>query len=391
MESIPEHVGGRCWSTRDKSLAFLPLSIGFTATGVGVALPGVLLPLMAAKWHLRDQQSGRLFLLAWMSSSLGALLVRGSLRRVLVLGTCAIAVGSTALAFCPGWSAAVWMMLYGVGLGITMTSISLIRQAQARHSGLELLRLNLLWATGAFACPSLTIHSQRTGEIAPVLCIMAFLFAAVAVWGLLQPSLTTEASGPRHESLHSTLNTIPFLLIVLTVLITGIEASAGAWLATYAKRDGGGIGGIVGLPTCFWAGLLGSRLLWSLGQSSAWHHRIVRGSIALIAGAWIAISFVEGRTGLLVAGFCLGFGVGPIYPLLLAWALRFRRSGFIFFMAGVGSAMLPWLTGVVSERWHSLRIGLVVPLTASAVMLCASMLLPLSNWSRRDAGLAEIR
>jgi fucose permease len=346
---------------------------------------------MAAKWHLRDQQSGRLFLLAWMSSSLGALLVRGSLRRVLVVGTGAIAVGSTALAFCPGWSAAVWMMLYGLGLGITMTSISLIRQAQAKHSGLELLRLNLLWATGAFACPSLTIRSQRTGEIAPVLCTMAFLFAAVAIWGLVERSLTAEATGPRHESLHPTLDTIPFLLIVLTVLITGIEASAGAWLATYAKRDGGGIGGIVGLPTCFWAGLLGSRLLWSLRQSSAWHHRIVRGSIALIASSWIAISFVEGRAGLLAAGFCLGFGVGPIYPLLLAWALRFRRSGFIFFMAGVGSAMLPWLTGVVSERWHSLRIGLVVPLTASAVMLCASIVLPLSNWSRRDAGLAEIR
>src|ERR1035437_5363598 len=61
-------------------LAAAPLYLGFAAAGGGVALPGALLPVMMLRWHLQDEQGGRLFLLAWIGSSLGALLVRGSLR-----------------------------------------------------------------------------------------------------------------------------------------------------------------------------------------------------------------------------------------------------------------------------------------------------------------------
>ena len=71
--------GGFRWQT-------LLLYAGFLGTGVGVALPGVLLPVFLLNWHLRDEQAGRLFLLAWAGSSLGALAVRGSLRTCLALG-----------------------------------------------------------------------------------------------------------------------------------------------------------------------------------------------------------------------------------------------------------------------------------------------------------------
>jgi len=88
---------------------------------------------------------------------------------------------------------------------------------------------------------------------------------------------------------------------------------------------------------------------------------------------------------ILIAAFCMGFGIGPTYPLLLAWALRFQRGGAIFFLAGVGSACLPWLTGFVSTRRHSLRTGLAVPMTAALAMVALSVILPLGRWSRQDA------
>ena len=82
-------------------LATLPLYLGFAATGVGVALPGALLPVMLQRWHLQDEQGGRLFLLAWIGSSLGALLVRGSCA-LLLCGSVAVTLGAVGLSFCAG-------------------------------------------------------------------------------------------------------------------------------------------------------------------------------------------------------------------------------------------------------------------------------------------------
>jgi fucose permease len=81
----------------------------------------------------------------------------------------------------------------------------------------------------------------------------------------------------------------------------------------------------------------------------------------------------------------MGFGIGPTYPLLLAWALRFHRGGTIFFLAGVASSFLPWLTGFVSARQQSLRVGLAVPMAATLAMVTLSLLLPLKRWSQIDA------
>src|SRR5438105_9428284 len=122
----------------------LPLYLGFLGTGIGVALPGVLLPALLSSWHLADEQGGRLFLMAWLGSATGALVLRCSLRRVLAIGASFVAVGSTALSLCGGHVAYAWMFLYGVGVGLTMTSVSLTRQRQAgANSGSELGRLSL--------------------------------------------------------------------------------------------------------------------------------------------------------------------------------------------------------------------------------------------------------
>jgi fucose permease len=361
------------------------LYLGFAATGVGVALPGALLPTLLLRWHLQDEQAGRLFLLAWIGSSLGALLVRGSLRTTLLAGSSAVAFGATGLAFCAGRGADAWMALYGLGLGLTMTSMTLIRQRQSGGSGTELVRLNLMWAIGACSCPSLTIRAQTDGDIRPVFCGLALCFAALAVWTILQPGLSIEAAAPIHTIPWTIFRNVPLGLIVMTMLITGIEASAGGWLATYARREGHGIAGAVAAPSCFWAGLLLSRLFWSLFSRWLTHDWTVRCSLALMGCASILLIASGSGSLMLVAAFSLGFGIGPTYPLLLAWALRFQRGGAIFFLAGVGSACLPWLTGLVSARQQSLRLGLAVPMVATILMLTMSIALPLTRWSKQDS------
>jgi FHS family glucose/mannose:H+ symporter-like MFS transporter len=371
----------------------LPLYLAFAGTGVGVAFPGAVLPSLLTRWHLGDEQGGLLFLMAWIGSSVGALLVAGSLRRALGFGSLAIALASFGLTVCNSRFADPTMLLYGLGLGAAMTSISLMRQQQSIDSGRELVRLNLLWAVGACACPSLTIHTLTTGDLRPILYGLAFVFALLAAWCAGQRFLQGRqhqpppSISPRNvfrDGL-SVFRVVPFGLVVLVMFITGVEASGGAWIATYANRGGDPLAQIVAAPTCLWGGLLLSRLLWSFFARGVNSNRIVRASLLLMGAASVLLLASRHGWPFLLAAAALGFGIGPTYPLLLALALRRYRGGSIFFLAGVGSACLPWLTGMVSTRSGSLHTGFIVPAAATLVMIALSFTLPLTQWSRSTA------
>ncbi len=351
----------------------LPLYLGFAATGVGVALPGALLPALMLRWHMSDEQGGRLFLMAWIGSSLGSLLVRGALRTTLALGSFSIALAAAALGLCGVYAADLSMLVYGAGLGLAMTSISLIRQQQAARVGQEMVRLNLLWAVGAFLCPSLTVRALTTGSIRPLLFSVAASFTLLAAYSLTLPALRLRHLAEGGYQPWKVFARVPAAIILLTMLITGVEAAAGGWLATYANRDAHSVAATIAAPTCFWAGLLVSRLFWSFGERWFSPQTIVRGSLALMALASILLVATPAGGLILSAAFGLGFGIGPTYPLLLAWALDFDRGGAIFFLAGVGSSCLPWLTGLVSMQQGSLRLGLSVPLAGTLLMLVVAL------------------
>ncbi|ADW71255.1 transporter, major facilitator family (plasmid) [Granulicella tundricola MP5ACTX9] len=358
----------------------LPLYLGFFGTGIGVALPGALLPALQMRWHLQDEQSGRLFLMAWIGSSLGALLVRRSLRTTLVFGSLGVAVGAAGLALSGGHGVNALMALYGMGLGATMTSVSLIRQQQTVGSGTEMVRLNLVWAIGACACPSLTVHALGAGDFGPVLLGLAGCFLALAGAALAQRELMVLTAGAEVGDAWAIFRRMPLGLIAMIFLVTGIEASAGGWLTTYTRRGGHELAEAVAAPTCLWAGLLLSRLFWSVRDKWLSEAVVVRGSLVLMTAAAVLLVATTHGVAILAAAFLLGFGIGPTYPLLLGWALRYQRGGAIFFVAGVGSACLPWMTGLVSAERGSLRMGLVVPMVGTAVMLLVAMVSPVRSW-----------
>ncbi|MGC2583040.1 MAG: hypothetical protein WA399_13130, partial [Acidobacteriaceae bacterium] len=51
-----------------------------------------------------------------------------------------------------------------------------------------------------------------------------------------------------------------------------------------------------------------------------------------------------------------------------------RNTGWVFAMCASGGAVLPWLTGLVSTRTGSLRLGFAVGVTAVAAILALALL-----------------
>ena len=68
-----------------------------------------------------------------------------------------------------------------------------------------------------------------------------------------------------------------------------------------------------------------------------------------------------------------GLSLAGIYPLLMARLLKqsagTRGLGWVLAFASVGGASLPWLTGLASTRFGSLRTAISVPALAVALLL----------------------
>jgi fucose permease len=251
-----------------------------------------------------------------------------------------------------------------------MTSISLLRQHMVPEArAIELVRLNLMWAIGACICPTSVAYALKTGSATTVLLTIAAFFIALLLWTLVCVSAAHRVTNSIGFSFKwKTFRNVPIFLVLMTMLATGIEASAGAWLATYASRVQHGLIFTIAAPTCLWAGLLGSRLLGAFSSREDQLRDRAMALMLLVAISTVLLVVTGHEFIQLGASFLLGFGLGPLYPIFLGRVMGFYQGGVIFFLAGVSSAVMPWMTGIVSTRMSSLHAGLTIP-TAGAVML----------------------
>ena len=352
-----------------------PLATGvlftiFAATGVGLVLPGTLLPLLLLRWSMNDAQGGMFFFLFFVGSTSGALLARGSLPWSIGRGGIALAAGAVALVSAGSHAAFAAVAVYGLGLGIVMTSISLLqsRRFPATRAA-QMARLNLAWAVGALVGPAVLLRVAVRSGIGDVMYIVAGFFVAM---GLLAAVVVPPANPERPVAAAGGTRKValPWLLLAAVPLATGVESSMGGWLTTYARRDGATLGLTVGAVSCFWAGMLLSRLLQSHARIAEGSQKaVLLGAPWLMSAAVVLVIALHDPRATVVGAFAAGFAAGPMYPLLLALVLRHGEAGNVVFVAGgVGGASLPLLTGLVSQGAGSLRAGLSVPLVASVVL-----------------------
>jgi FHS family glucose/mannose:H+ symporter-like MFS transporter len=349
------------------------LYAAFIATGLSIGLPGALLPLLPARSLLSDQQAGAFFFLFFIGSTVGALLSRGSLPRSIARGCAAAALGASLLGVDSHAAAFVAITLYGLGLGIVMTSVSvLVSRSHAADRAAHITRLNLVWALGACFGPWIALRGTASWGAPRMLYAVAasFVLLGALAWSFVEH---VEAEAVAAIGWWQQARSVPVGLLLMVPLATGIESAAGGWLATYSNRSGHTLNVTIGAATCFWIGLLLSRLVQSNRRIAAASGRaLLRLSPWLMSGALALLVASSGGSTMLLAAMLLGLGVGPMYPSVLAAVLHRGEGGnAVFVIAGAGASVLPLLTGLVSGWTGSLRLGLGVPLVGALVMaLC---------------------
>jgi MFS transporter, FHS family, glucose/mannose:H+ symporter len=351
------------------------LHLGIALTGVGTVLLGCILPRLSAEWHLRDKDAGLLLLVQFATASSGALLVRGNLWKTLAVGYGLFSAGAIGIFLLQQKSLPAFGV-YGLGLGLAMTANNMLAgRRHPKRMGAALALLNFSWSAGSVACPLLAVQFLRHasggtafGVIGP-LALPFVLLPLLADRGDLHAS-TDSASAPR--GIKEAKIIVYFAL--LAFLYVGIETAVGSWMSTYTTRTTAWtFAGSTLAVAVFWAALLVGRGLTPAVLAWVTEIRLYRASVAATIAGVLLLLAARNPAAILAGSALTGLALAPIFPLVLALFLAeiggSRNAGWVFASAGLGGAVLSWLTGIISSGTGSLRIGLLVPGGAALTML----------------------
>jgi fucose permease len=207
---------------------------------------------------------------------------------------------------------------------------------------------------------------------------MMMLSVAMLAWVvMLERDAPRSIPGGESGSVGSSGRTVFALLLLLAMTTVGVEASLSGWLTTYSHRAGmGSLAGAALATSIFWFGEMLSRLVFStILLAKVGRRQVLRWGIWGVTVAAIAVIAAPKPWLILVAAGAAGMFIGPLYPLSLSYLLEFSPWGWLFAVGGMGAALFPWLTGLVSAHFHSLRYGLTVPCVTGVAMATLNWLI----------------
>ena len=370
-----------------RALSTAMLSAGFSLTGAGTVMLGVLLPSFSLRWGLRDDQAGLLLFLQFFASGLGAVFTGLHRVRSLAIGYVLLAATFCALAIDGPKIAYMVFFFYGLGLGMAMTSTSLLfsdRWGDDRAAKLEWL--NFAWSAGATAGPLCFLPFLRQGNLRWLFFSMMVLSAAMLAWVVMVErdsphAVLARKSGPVGRSVRTDF----VLLLLLAMTTVGVETSLSGWLTTYSHRAGmRSLAGAALATSIFWFGGMLSRLVFSTRLlAKVGRRQVLRWGIWGVTVAAVAVIAAPQSWLILAAAGAAGVFIGPLYPLSLSYLLELSPWGWFFAVGGMGAALFPWITGLVSTHFHSLRYGLMVPCVTGVAMAALNWLI-FRNRRRED-------
>lgn len=347
-------------------------------TGIGLTLLGSSLPALAALWRLDDARSGRLLLAVFAGSAVGALLVRPPFHRTLAAGMATIAISMAGLALCGGHALFFLFLLFGAGLGVAMTANSVLTGDRYRERRAAMLTLlNFSWSAGAAVSPftvQFVIHHAGVGGLFWSMAAAGGLSALLAL--LLSDQRTPgqqEEARASTTTVQSSRQVVAFFAI-FGLLYCGTEAALSGWVLTYVHRLHFQISAAPPLAaSCFWLSLLVGRAVAPAVLLRVREELLL--AVALIC-AFIGVAALltlHSLPAVMLSAALAGFSMAPVFPICVSIFMALTsdpaQARWMFAVAGLGSATLPWATGQLAARTGSLHTGLLVPLFALGLML----------------------
>ena len=358
---------------------------GLGLAGLGTALLGPILPLLARQWQLQDSQSGLLMTAKFCGAFLGGVTVKKDLRSSMIVGMLAGGIGFGVFAVAPGMAlGCAGLFVGGFGLGQLITSINILAGRRfTRRRGSALSQLNFSFSLGAMMSALLAAWLLPLFALIHLLEGFAATFVAGLVWFLIRRFGGKRATAPGEvepaeasiEPSGAGLTPRAYLYFAgLLILYGGLETCLSGWLTTYALRYGDKRLVVSEYTTLLlWMSLTVGRVGAAIVLLRTGERRVQRGAMALSVLFTVGLAYSHSAWSIGAFAVLLGLSLAPFFPatfaLLMAEKPTSRQAGIVLAVSGLGAAALPWMMGVISTRAGSLQMALVLPLGAAIALL----------------------
>ena len=354
------------------------LLAGVFLTGIATAILGSALPMLQLRYGVSIAELGRLFVAQFAGSALAATASQRNPRFSLIAGFQLIAVGVAATALAPWRFATISVFVYGVGLGFAIPAANMtIAFARQSTRGASLNILNLAWGVGAAATPLLllAVVTQYSLSIVYLGLAAASELCAIALVILLESAAPIASAANTTSAFDSgiALHALRFLLYV------GSESCIGGWTAEYVAHTFHVQRSATLCIAAFWIALLAGRA--AAPALLRRHSEFITLRISMVVAlAGVGMLFAAQNVPIAAFGALVaGAGMATVFGLQLSAATTYAESrgmripGWLFTCASIGGVSMPWLFGEIAQRTSSLRVGLLLPFTALAVLVLLTL------------------
>jgi fucose permease len=353
-----------------------------------------MLPTLSARWSLNYSQAGALFTVQYLASTCavgvsGVIASRWGFRFAIKTGLLLIAAGVALLLVGPKALGMLCIGAYGGGLGLAVPAANLlVAAANPGRRSATLNLLNFFWSAGAVSCPFLVAVAAKSHQIPLFLTFVSGFSLLVAIGIAVMPAHITEPTGPSSTDIqfvallrtkiipviHERLNLF-LVLAALFFLYVGTENGFGGWVASYAKSLGN-LSPAMSLmtPSFFYAAMMLGRWIAPLLLRNMGEIRLAQAGLLLACTGTLGLVFSYGLWGVVASACATGFGLSSVYPITISFLSREFGSAssgigsLMFVLSNIGGGLLPWIAGVSSTRFGTLKAGIFVPLLGCAAM-----------------------
>jgi FHS family L-fucose permease-like MFS transporter len=345
-----------------------------------------MLPILSARWSLNYSQAGALINVQYVASTVavalsGVLAARWGFRFAIKTGLLLMSAGVGLLLAGPKGLGIFCIGAYGGGLGLAVPAANLmVAEVNPGRRSAKLNLLNFCWSAGAVACPFLVGAAARSNQVPLLLATVAGFALLMAIGIAAMPASIVEPSAARNAG-QKAAPAIPWrhealwILAALFFLYVGVENGFGFWLATYSKSLGK-MSPTMAIMTSsfFYAAMMLGRWLAPLLLRLTDEIRLVQVGLLAACSGMAGLVLSHDLRGVVASACLAGLGLSYVYPIMISLLSRefgaesSRLGSILFTLSNIGGGLLPWMVGVSSNHFGSLKAGLAVPLIGCAGM-----------------------
>jgi FHS family glucose/mannose:H+ symporter-like MFS transporter len=358
----------------------------FVPIGIATVLLGPMLPTLSARWSLNYSQAGALFTVQYLASTAavalsGVMVSRWGFRFAMKAGLLLMSAGLALLLAGPKMMGILCIAASGGGIGLAVPAANLlVAEVNPGRRSARLNLLNFCWSTGSVACPFLVAAAAKSHRLPLFLAAVAGFALLVAIGIAAMPSYIVEpyaakdAGQSKAPAIHWK-NGVLLILAVLFFLYVGVENGFGGWIASYAKSLGSLTPALsVMTPSFFYTALMLGRWLAPVLLRMTDEIRLVQVGLLVACAGMAGLILSHGLRGVIVSASLAGLGLSYVYPITISVLSQefgpasSRVGSLMFTMSNLGGGLMPWMVGVSSTRFGTLKAGLAVPLIGCAAM-----------------------